>query len=320
MAGVLGLLLALVPIAMGCRSAGSPAMAAGPVAAADARLVEYLQKRLRLTHPGSVRLSPALEGPVPGLWSRIATITNNKGATAQVHLFADAAGEHVIIGQAFDTRQDPWGRIDVRGLHLDDRASLGPPDAPVTMIEFGDFECPFCAHALDTIETALRTTYKDRVRLIFKHFPLNSHPWARTAAVAAQCVRAQNPEAFWDFARDLYRDQNNIDATNLKQHLAAFAAKAGLDQAALQACTSSRSAQALIQQDIDDGRSIRVGSTPTILIDGIVLVGEPDSETLDFVLDSELKRPVAARSAVPAALSGRSRAAVARPPGAPAVR
>lgn len=303
-ARLMAVLLGLLPLAIGCRSASSIAMAAGPSPVADARLVEYLQKRLRLPLSSSVQLGPAVAGPMPGLWSRTASISNNKGAAVQIQLFSDAAGQKVIVGQAFDTRQDPWGRISVKALRLDDRATLGPPDAPVTMIEFGDFECPFCAHALGSIETALHTTYKGRVRLIFKHFPLGSHPWARKAALAAECVRAQNPEAFWDFARDLYRDQNSINGTNLEQHVAAFAAKAKLDQPALKACMSSRPAELLVQQDIDDGRAVRVASTPTILIDGIALVGDPDAQTLNFVLDSELKM----------------RAAAARPPGAPAAR
>ena len=73
---------------------------------------------------------------------------------------------------------NPWERADLKAVHLDDRATLGPADAPVTIIEFGDFECPYCAHAFNEIETVVNTTYKGRVHLIWKNFPLNVHPWA----------------------------------------------------------------------------------------------------------------------------------------------
>jgi protein-disulfide isomerase len=187
-----------------------------------------------------------------------------------------------------ETNKAPWGRIDLKQIHLDDRTSVGRADAPVTVIEFGDFECPFCARALNMVETLVNTTYKGRLRLIFKNFPLVGHIWAAEAATAAECARLQNPDAFWTFARDLYRDQAAIDPKNLRDHIDQYAAGAQLDSKALSACMMGRAASDRVAQDQADGTALGVKSTPTFYVNGIPVVGFPDPKSLSFVIDSEL--------------------------------
>jgi hypothetical protein len=112
-------------------------------------------------------------GPLHGLWSRPLSPANQApGGPAKSVLITDSPGK-AILGTELDLTKDPWGRISLDKLHLDDRATLGPDDAPVTIIEFGDLECPFCARAFSEIETVVNTTHKGKVRLIFKHFPLS---------------------------------------------------------------------------------------------------------------------------------------------------
>src|SRR6185437_1577541 len=139
----------------------------------------------------------------------------------ELELFTGPQGDKGVLAQryALFDLADPWEHVDLKKLHLDDRATLGPASAPVTIIEFADFECPFCARAFSEVETLVNTTYKGKVRLIWKNYPLNVHPWAEQAAIAAECARQQNPEAFWAFARSFYHDQSDITPQNLREHI-----------------------------------------------------------------------------------------------------
>ena len=101
----------------------------------------------------------------------------------------------------------------------------------MTIVEFADFECPFCAHAFSVIETLVNTTYKGKVKVIFKAYPLNVHPWAMKAAEAAECARMQNPAAFWDFARYFYTNQGSINAKNIQDNVDKLAKSQKLDAA-----------------------------------------------------------------------------------------
>ena len=108
------------------------------------------------------------------------------------------------------------------------------------------------------------------------------------AAVAAECVRVQNPGAFWDFARTIYRDQATITPDNLSQHIDNFAQHNQLDPEALHACMMGQGADQRIAQDLSDGQKAHVMSTPTLFVNGIPVMGaEPD--VLDYVINSELK-------------------------------
>jgi protein-disulfide isomerase len=236
-----------------------------------------------------VEVGPAAPGPLHGLWSRpLRPASQPPGSPAKSVLITDSPGK-AIVGTEMDLTKDPWGRIKLDKLHLTDRATQGPDDAPVTIIEFGDLECPFCARAFSEIETAVNTTYRGKVRLIFKHFPLGIHPWAMQAAIAAECVRRQNPKAFWSFVGDIYRDQGAINPQNLRQHVDTYVGKLGLDQQVLNACIMAPQAEAQVTQDRDDGNAIGVNSTPTFLVDGIELVGLPSDKTFEYVVNSELK-------------------------------
>src|SRR5215472_2400580 len=242
-----------------------------------------------------VEVGAATPGPLHGLWSRPLRAANQPpGSPAKSVLITDTPGK-AILGTEFDLTKDPWGRVDLSKVHLEDRASDGPENAPVTIIEFGDLECPFCARAFSEIETLVNTTHRGQVRLIFKHFPLNIHPWAMQAAIAAECVRRQNPKAFWSFVGDVYRDQGAINPANLRQHIDGYVEKLGLDQQVLNACIMAPQAEAQVTQDRDDGLAIGVNSTPTFLVDGIEMVGLPSDKTFEYVVKSELQQRAAKR-------------------------
>ncbi|MGC2445911.1 DsbA family protein [Candidatus Binatus sp.] len=256
--------------------------------AKDAALKNYLQKHFKIPSGELIKLGPAIKTPIDGLFARQLIVGNEAGQTVSTTIFFDKSETKAIIGQYLDTSMEPWGRVNMGSVSLDDRPTQGPADAPVTIVEFADFECPFCAHAFSVIETLVNTTYKGKVKVIFKAYPLNVHPWAMKAAEAAECARLQNPAAFWDFARYFYTNQGSINAKNIEDNVDKLARQQKLDAPSLKACMDSAQTAARIKQDQTDGNTIHVSSTPTFFVNGIPVVGLPDGKIMDFVIDSEL--------------------------------
>lgn len=291
---------------LGAMLGARPAIAAGPTvvnaavpvnAARDEAVKVFLQRKFRIPAVQEIKLGPLERTGIAGLYGRRVTVTNDKGQSASILMFTNPEETKAVIGQYIDLQGDPWGRIDMRMIHLDDRPTLGPADAPVTIVEFADFECPFCAHAFGEIETLANTTYKGKIKVIFKNYPLNVHPWAKTAALGAECARLQNPEAFWDFARYYYATQGQITIKNVQQKIDNEASKLKLDDASLKACMAGTAASARIAEDQADANAVKVSSTPTFFINGIAVVGLPEGKVFNFVIDSELAGAQKAASA-----------------------
>lgn len=276
-------------------SVGS-ALAAG-ASGSDARLVAYLQKRFRIPDPALISLGPPKPSPIQGLSERTVTVKNETGFKASVQLFTDADGTKFILGRLMDLNADPWDRVDMKKVDLTDRPTEGPVNAPITVVEFADFECPYCARAFGDIETLVNETYKGQVRLIFKNFPLNQHPWATQAAIAAECVRQQNPQAFWTFARYLYGNQADIKPETLRQHIEDFATSQKLDTKALDVCMLSPAPERRVTEDMHDGNAVGIRSTPTFLINGIMVAGMPSDKVFDFIVRSEMRHAAKVASA-----------------------
>jgi protein-disulfide isomerase len=265
-------------------------------AAKDAALKIYLQKHFKIPSAELVTLGPAFKTPITGLLARQLTVKNDQGQSITAMIFFDKNEDKAIIGQYLDLGAEPWGRVNMGAVTLDDRPTQGPADALVTIVEFADFECPFCAHAFSVIEALVNSTYKGKVKVIFKAYPLNVHPWAIKAAEAAECARLQNPATFWDFARYFYTNQGSINVNNLQDNVDKLAKEHKLDAPSLKACMANPQTEARIKQDQLDGNSIHVSSTPTFFVNGIPVVGLPDGKILEFVISSELegKTPTAA--------------------------
>ncbi len=263
----------------------------------DAQLKAALQKRLLVPNLADLSLGPPSSAPLPGVTQRTITVNGGDGQKFQVELFTGPSGDKGILAQRFApfSVSDPWERTDMKLVHLADRPTLGSADAPVLIVEFADFECPYCAKAFNEIETLVNTTYKGKVRLIWKAFPLQGHTWAEQAAIAAECVRQQNPQAFWTMAGDFYRDQNEITPQNLRDHIYGYANPLGIDPKALNACILGTSAETRVDQDKKDGTAVHVMSTPTFLINGVPVVGLPTSNVFDFVIASQLQSHHASR-------------------------
>jgi predicted DsbA family dithiol-disulfide isomerase len=161
--------------------------------------------------------------------------------------------------------------------------SRGPANAPVTIVEFADFECPFCGGFFPTLKL-VEKNYADRLRLVYRQFPLtNMHPNAQKAAEASLCANEQG--RFWEFHDALFSDQSRLDVPSLKQR----AQMLGLNTTAFNTCLDSGKQADAIQKDRDDARKAGVNSTPTVFINGRLLSGRSYPEVQEIIED-ELKR------------------------------
>jgi protein-disulfide isomerase len=162
--------------------------------------------------------------------------------------------------------------------------SRGPANAPVMIVEFADFECPFCGGLYPTLKQ-VEKNYPDKVRFVFRQFPLvNIHPRAQKAAEASLCANEQ--QRFWEFHDSLYTNQAQLEVAALKQR----AVTLKLNTAAFNACLDSGKHAETIRKDQDEARKAGVSSTPTLFINGRLLSGNQPYTTIRDIIEDELKR------------------------------
>jgi len=168
-------------------------------------------------------------------------------------------------------------------VSVDDDPVKGPSDAKVTIVEFSEFQCPFCARVQPTVNQILEE-YGDDVRIVYRDFPLSFHQYAQKAAEAAECADDQGK--FWEYHDKLFENQQALDTSNLKQ----YAKDLGLDSAQFDSCLDSGKYELEVKKDFQDGQSYGVSGTPTFFINGIKVVGAQPFSTFKQVIDSELTK------------------------------
>jgi protein-disulfide isomerase len=160
-------------------------------------------------------------------------------------------------------------------------ASKGSANAPIEIIEFSDFQCPFCLRADPTVRQVL-STYGDRIRFVYRHYPLPNHPLARRAAEAAACAGEQGK--FWPYHDLLFANPSKLGDTDLKQHAAAL----GLNASQFGSCVDTHKPKAQIDADVKDGEEAGVNGTPAFFINGRMISGAQPYDVFKKIIDEEL--------------------------------
>ena len=160
----------------------------------------------------------------------------------------------------------------------------GPANAPVEIVEFSDFQCPFCARVVPTL-ARLRDTFGDQIKIVFRDFPLTSiHPEAFQAAEAAECAREQG--RFWEYHDRLFDNQRALATADLKRH----AGELGLDTAAFGACLDGGQTRARVDEDLQAGQALGISATPAFFINGRFVSGAQPYELFEAIIKDELAR------------------------------
>lgn len=164
---------------------------------------------------------------------------------------------------------------------VDDDPALGPEDAPVVIVVFSDYECPYCTKAEETIKKVLEA-YPDKVRFVLRDFPLPNHKNAQKAAEASECADEQGK--FWAYHDKLFANQQALSLQDLKR----YAQELGLESAVFNQCLDSGRYLQEVEKDLKDGQSYGVASTPTFFINGQKLVGAQPLEAFKEIIDQKL--------------------------------
>jgi protein-disulfide isomerase len=170
-------------------------------------------------------------------------------------------------------------RFDVS---MDNDPTFGPKDAPITIVEFSDFQCTYCSRVLESVEE-VKKTYGDKVSITFRDFPLPMHAEAPKAAEASHCADEQGK--FWEMHDKMFANQRALKIEDLK----GYAGELGLDGAAFASCLDSGKYADDIEKDKADGEMAGVSGTPAFFINGVFLNGARPFEQFKEVIDAELK-------------------------------
>ncbi len=175
------------------------------------------------------------------------------------------------------------------------RPSRGPDSAPVTIVEFSDFQCPYCARASRTVEQLLEK-HPENVRLIYMHFPLNNHPWAEPAAIASVCAADQSVDAFWLLHDFYFAQQGQIDVDNVMAKSRGQLAGTNVDLSAWATCSqdaeapSYQAASERVRSEAETGRRFGVSGTPGFFVNGRFLSGAQPLSAFEEIIEEVLAR------------------------------
>lgn len=172
-------------------------------------------------------------------------------------------------------------RID---MEVGDSPAYGDANAKVTIVEFSDFQCPFCTRAAETVNQLKKQYKKNQVRIVFKHYPLPMHPRAKPASEASMCVHEQNADKFWTYHDILFKNASKLEDADLKK----YAKDVGVDEKKFAECYDSKKYAQHVEKDMEYGNSKGVRSTPSFYINGIPLQGAQPIEKFKEIIDEEL--------------------------------
>src|SRR5271163_2914028 len=249
----------------------------------------FMQQTFGYEPQVSWKISGIKPAPVPGLAQVDVVIATPQGQSVS-RFYVTADGEHAVLGEIIPFGAKPFApaqKILEKGIT---GPSRGPKDAAVTIVEFGDLQCPACKAAQPVIEGLVAA--EPTARFVFQNFPLEMHNWAAKGAAYADCVGRASNEAFWKFVAQTYETQSGITAENADEKLTALADRAGVKGADIAACATTPVTKAHVDASLALGKSVSVTGTPTLFINGrsVGNVANVPAETLKGLVEFAAKQ------------------------------
>jgi protein-disulfide isomerase len=282
-------ILVLVLVCLGCSAQSAPS-----------DVTQRVERQVRAFYniPAHVKISLGTIKPSEFPAYDSLTITFDGGDKKQDYDFLLSKDRKTLIRLTkLDLSKDPYAEV-MKKINVSGRPTRGKKDAKVVVVNFDDFQCPFCSRMHQTLFPQLLKEYGDRVAFIYKDFPLTEiHGWATRAAVDANCLASQNNEAYWDFADYIHANQKDVNSEKGRDNQ--FAAldriastqgeKHKVDLPKLQACIKAQNDE-LVKASIHEGELVGVSATPTLFINGEELDGALPITELRATLDRALEQ------------------------------
>jgi protein-disulfide isomerase len=263
-------------------------------AAIDKAAIEAYLRHAELWIP---QVAVAIDDPQPSAYlpgfSEVAVHLSYNGQTKDERYYVSQNGKNIIKGDIYDMTRSPF-QATLDRIKTDAQPSYGKPGAPVTIVVFGDFQCPVCKVEADVMRKNLVQTFPDKVQVYFKDFPLESiHPWARAASDAGRCVYKQDPQAFWKFHDWIYENQEGVTPETLNAKVMTWAGTSGVDAIQLGRCVDGKVGDKDVAQNIAEGRTLGLDATPTTFLNGRKLVGAMEWPLLQQLVTLEIEHAAA---------------------------
>jgi protein-disulfide isomerase len=260
-------------------------------------LEQYVRHLWVLLPTDTVTVSDAKPSDVPGFQEVHVKITRGQ-ASGDEMLYVTKDGSRIIQGSAYDVTANPFKK-DLDKLKTSFQPSLGTPGAPVVIVLFSDFQCPYCKVEAQMLRQNLISTYPTQVRLYFIDFPLEQlHPWARAAANAGRCVFHQDPGSFWEYYDWIYGHQETITVDNLKEIVSIWGKdRKDIDTKSLGACMDTKENDKEVEAEIAKAKEMEVGGTPTLFVNGRRIPNSVEWPQLKGTIDNEIEYQKVAKNA-----------------------
>lgn len=260
-----------------------------PAADEWSALVRHFREREQIAPQVEVIVERVEESPL-GEGVRQGVLRVGAGLTSrETEFVVGPTGRFVVFGALEDVTLDPAAAVMAQ-VELEGEIFRGPADAPITVVEYSDFQCPFCAKGYAIFEEAVMPDYESRIRFYYKHLPLPFHRWAEPAAVAMECVKAQRPQTSWRVYDQLFRNQRTITSDNVADKVFEFAADENLERAAYDECLAGEAMRERVRKQAAEAAALGLSGTPSFVINGRILKGAQPAARFRAVLDDELAK------------------------------
>ena len=292
----------LVFVTLGVCSAGlfGQAKPTAKVSALDKTTLENYVRHLQAWDRSiTVEVGVTKPAPMNGFYEINVHASKDKASQDLVY-YVSKDGRIILQGTVYEAAENPF-KADLDKLKGITALSpnYGTQGAPVVIVEFSDFECPYCRDEAKALRSNLPTAYPKEVHLYHLDMPLESvHPWARAAAMAGRCVFKENAGAFWDYYDWIYGHQDEIKPENLKSKILDWAkGKDTIDSLQLNRCIDTKETDAEITQSMDESKKLQIIQTPMFFVNGRRMAGAIDWPTMKHVIDDEIEYQKTAKNA-----------------------
>jgi protein-disulfide isomerase len=294
------LVFVLLLACVGCsaQSNNSPQSATASAVAISPELQQRIEHQVRaqyeLPPDVAISVSPTRASDIAGF--KMITLTlNGHGKEQKIDFLLSNDDKTLARMTRMDLTHDVYaeraGKMDLQG-----RPVRGNPNAKVTIVNYDDYECPFCSRMHSTLVQDILPEYGDKIKIVYKDYPLPMHPWAKHAANDANCLAKENPASFWEFADYVHANQHEISGdkdlsksfAELDRITLDLGKKNGANATSLQACIKNQPDTAL-KASMDEAELMGVQATPTMFINGQKLEGAVDADDVKLVLNEQLK-------------------------------
>lgn len=248
--------------------------------------VERLRLTLAAGRDTKIEILGASPGQIPGIVVLDVRVTR-EGRTAKRLVPVTPDLKYVIAGAILPLGKIPRQRVLLENVDTTNAAARGSADAEITIVEYSDFQCPYCRAMQPLLARALRE-YEGKLRLVYKHFPLRIHEWAWDGSLMAECARKQNSKLFWKLHDYYYSESEKITRDNVLSMTQEALGGEEIDIKAFTKCYLDEEFGDYVRKSIDEGRSIGVAGTPVFLVNDVFLSGAFAYEILNAVILEEL--------------------------------